>query len=189
MQESCGRFVERRLCHGDTLAQRFGVVNCLNQDSQDWEAWEIQGGRVGDPASGCQPAQPLTTANPCTRIFARKERSHDHAEPRSRNQPARKGAQGAPSPPGPVPQLPQNCTGPVPRLFHKCPTFVPRNRTLSYEMGQNGTVWDSFRQNRPCPTCSNPAPLRTGRAVAGAGLVPARRTVAAKIPATSPTRT
>ncbi len=40
LQESCGLVCgERRLCHGDTLAQRFGVVKgCLNQDFQDWEA-------------------------------------------------------------------------------------------------------------------------------------------------------
>ncbi len=37
-------------------------------------------------------------------------------------------------------------SGSVPRPFHKCPISVPRNRTLSYENGTNGTVWNSFRR-------------------------------------------
>ncbi len=102
------------------------------------------------------PAQPLDNAE-LSYYHIRMGTHVCGAEPRSRNhrnQPTAKGAHrgGAPAP-GTVPQLYRNCSGSVPHLFHKCPTFVPRNRTLSYEMEQNGTVWDSFRQNpRPRPS-------------------------------------
>ncbi len=90
------------------------------------------------PKCDCLPIL-LTTANSCTTILAWKERSHDHAESRARNQPARKGAQGAPSPRG----LSHNCPTSVPELSQTCSTSAPH---LYHEIEPSATRWDKMEQ-------------------------------------------